>query len=84
MASYNPNKSSPALSDSANYEDFKKMLNVWSKFTSLPKEKKGMAVFLTLKGADQEAVLELDTDEITCENGLENIVTRLDKLYLKD
>ena len=70
MASYYPNKSPPALSDSANYEDFKKKLNIWSTFTSLPKEKKGVAVFLTLKGADQKAVLELDTDEITCENGL--------------
>ena len=60
------------------------MLEVWSQFTSLPKEKKGMAVFLTLKGADQEAVLELDTNEITGENGLENVIARLDKLYLKD
>ena len=40
-SSYNPNKSPPNISDSANYEDYKKMLQVWSKFTNLSKEKKG-------------------------------------------
>ena len=83
-SSYNPNKSPPNISDSANYEDYKKMLQVWSKFTNLSKEKKGMAVFLTLKGADQEAVLELDTEDIASENGFENVIARLDRLYLKD
>ena len=83
-SSYNPNKSPPNISDSANYEDYKKLLQVWSKFTNLSKEKKGMAVFLTLKGADQEAVLELDTEDMASENDFENVIARLDRLYLKD
>ena len=59
MATFNPDKSPPPLTDSSNYEDWKKMINIWSKFTSLVDEKKGTAILLSLKGSAQEAVLEL-------------------------
>ena len=83
-AAYNPDKAPPPLADCATYEDYKKLVTIWSEFTTLDKNKQGMAVFLSLKGADQEAVLELPTDQIKGEHGLNNVLARLDKLYVKD
>ena len=60
------------------------MVNIWSTFTSLQNEKQGTAIILSLKGADQEAVLELAQADISAVNGLQNVLARLDSLYLKD
>ena len=84
MATYNPDKTPPPLSASANYDDWKKMVTLWSNFTSLPKAKQGTCILLSLKGKDQEAVLELKSEEINCDDGFDNVVAQLDKLYLKD
>ena len=43
MAAYNPEKMPPPLSNWSNYYDWKKMVNIWSTFTSLQKEKQGTA-----------------------------------------
>lgn len=83
MATYNPDKMPPPLADSANYDDWK-MVTIWSTFTSLPKEKQGTAILLSLKGTDQEAVLELEQTAINHADGLDNVLARLDNLYLKD
>ena len=84
MASYNSDKMPPPLSDSANYEDWKKMVQIWSTFTTLPKEKQGTAILLSLKGQNQEAVLELTSAQITAAAGLDAVINRLDSLYPKD
>ena len=84
MTSYNPDKMPPPLSDSGNYEDWKKMVQIWSTFTTLPKEKQGTTILLSLKGQDQEAVLELTSAQITAAAGLDAVINRLDSLYLKD
>ena len=60
----------PPLSESASYDDWKKMVNIWGTFTSLAKEKQGTAVLLSLKGTDQEAVLEIDQAQINHADGL--------------
>ena len=76
MATYNPDKMPPPLADSANYDDWKKMVMIWSTFTSLPKEKQGTAILLSLKGTDQEAVVELEQTAINHADGLDNVLTR--------
>ena len=47
-------------------------------------KKQGPAIFLTLKGNAQEAILELDIDKINVDNGVDNIIAKLDTLYLRD
>ena len=74
----------PLLSKSPVYTDWKKKLDIWSSFTSLEKEKQGAAVLLTLEGAAEEAVLELDVSVINSNDGLKSIIQQLDKLSLKD
>ena len=39
---------------------------------------------MSLKGTAQETVLELDTAVIHADDGLDKLIEKLDKLYLKD
>ena len=78
------NETPPLLSASSNYNSWKKSGTIWSTFTSSPAAKQGAAVFLTLEGSARDAVLELSRDQISGDNGLPNVIKRLDELYLKD
>ena len=80
----NLKKTPPVLSKASSYEDYKKLLQLWTKFSSLDKGEQGTAVLLSLEGKAQEAVLELDVDVITSEEGVSKIIDRLDKIYLQD
>ena len=77
-------KTPPMLSKSSCYEDYKKLLELWTKFTVLPVKEQGTAVLLSLEGKAQEAVLELDVSVITGDTGVSKIIERLDKIYLQD
>jgi len=81
-ASYN--KAPPLLSSCKTYSDWKKLINIWTELTTLEKKKQGPALVMTLEGKAQEAALELSQAEITGENGIKQILTRLDKIYEKD
>ena len=72
------------LDKSSFYEAWKKELAIWQSFTDIKKEKQGSALFLTLEGKAKEAALELDLDKFNCENGVDNIIKKLDTLYLRD
>ena len=60
------------------------MISVWKSFTPLEKEKQGGAVLMTLEGTAQETVLELTAEEINGTDGIDKVVDKLDKLYMKD
>lgn len=67
------------------YEDWKKELQIWSRFTDLDQKKQGGAVFLTLSGKARETVLaEVAEDEYDKDTILKKITASLDTLYLKD
>ena len=83
MASHNF-KAPPALSKSSSYENWLKELAIWQKFTDIKKENHGSGLFLTLEGKAREAALELPLDSIASENGVKNIIAKLDTLFLKD
>ena len=78
------NKVPLALTKYKTYDARIKALNIWSKFTDLAKNKQGPAVFLSLEGEAQEAVLELAEDVITSDSGVKHIIERLDNIYKKD
>ena len=77
----NMNKSPPLLLKTKSYDDWLKLVEVWKQFTTLEPEKQGPAVVLTLEGEVEDAVLELDTSEITRTDGIDKIIT---KIYKKD
>ena len=84
MASNSYNKAPPLLSSSKTYSDWKKLINIWTELTTLDKKKQGPALVLTLEEKAQEAALELSQEEITSDDGVKHILTRLDKIYEKD
>ena len=59
-------------------------IQLWSKFTDLAKNKQGPAVFLSLEGETQEAVLQLAENVINSDSGVKHIIERLDSIYKKD
>lgn len=48
------------------------------------KSKQGPAVFLSLTGQARDCVRDLQPQEIGQENGVKNIIDKLDTLFLKD
>lgn len=77
-------KAPPALSKSSTYETWLKEIKIWQKFTDLTVGKQGPAIFLTLEGKAREAVLELEVNDISGDEGVKNIISKLNTLYLKD
>ena len=77
-------KSPPILDVSKNYDDWKKLLKIWQQLTSLDSSKQGPAVVLTLEGEAQQAALEISSEDLSSNNGVNKIIERLDTIYKKD
>ena len=54
------------------------------KFTSLEPKQQGPAIVLSLEGEAQDAILELNTNDITDTDGVNKTIERLNHLYKKD
>ena len=74
----------PALTKDITYATWKKEISIWQLFTSLERKKQDPTIFLSLSGQAREAVLELELDKLNDDNGVKNLLEKLDKLYLKD
>ena len=77
-------KAPPKLESSKNYEDWKKKVNIWNRISTLDAKSKSSQVFMSLTGEAEDAVLELEENEIYADDGLQKILERLDRLYKKD
>ena len=75
-------KAPPALTKDIAYTIWKKDTSIWQLFTSLEKKKQAPAIFLSLSGQAREAVLELELDKLNDDNGVKNLLEKLEKLYL--
>lgn len=78
------NKTPPALNEKISYSNWKKEITIWDKFTSLKPEQKGPAVFFQLDGEARDAIRELGDDLTNPDKGLKDVLSALDKMYLKD
>ena len=59
-------------------------MKIWRMYTDLPKPRQGPALILSPESEAQDAVLEIDEKEIAKDDGIDTIIKRLDRLYLKD
>ena len=84
MAQKGDYKAPPALTKDINYATWKKEISIWQLFTSFEKKKQAPAIFLLFSGQTREAVLQLELDKLNDDNGVKNLLEKLDKLYLKD
>ena len=80
MMSNNSGKNPPAMRDGLSYENCKKEIVIWQRFTKLEKKKQGLAIFLSLEGEARETALEIDINEL--DDGAERIITQLDQLIV--
>ena len=78
------NKCPPILSKARSYNDWLKLVNIWTKITCIPKASQGGAILMTLEGEAQDAVLELSEDIITSEDSVKHITEKLNSLYKKN
>lgn len=83
MASTNLNKSPPIFKEGDSHEKWKSKLEVCRSFANIEKTKQGLAIALLtlLNEAAEDAVLQLDKSH---EEGMNNIIKVLDKIYLRD
>ena len=64
MAEKRDIKTPPTLRDDMPYENWKKELHIWQRFTTLEDEKQALAIFLSLEGKARETVLAIQWDTL--------------------
>ena len=76
----------PALpEDGREYEEWKKMVKLWSKFTKFGKKERASVVTVNaLQGEARSVALALEEEVLDADDGLDKLISELDKLYLKD
>ena len=77
-------KQPPILQDEEFYTRWMQNLQIWMHLTDLPKEKQGLAVFLSLSQNLYECVRHLSMADINQAKGLELIMDKLGEIYLQD
>ena len=77
-------KQPPILQSEAWYAEWKQVIEIWSLFMDLLKEKQGSIVFLSLPQKIHECVWHLAIMDISWTDALWVIVDKLDKIYLCD
>ena len=83
MASNNY-KAPPILPRSSSYDNCLKEMAIWQTFTDIAPIKQGSVIFLTLESEAREAVLELEVRNINCEDGVKNVLAKLDTPCVRD
>ena len=86
LGSHQPqlNKDPPSLKSAKSYDDWLKLLKIWKLYTTIPKNRQGQSIILSLHNEAQEAALELPEEDISSEVGVTHIIARLDNLNKKD
>ena len=66
------------------YSEWKHEIKVWQAFTNIEKSKMGPALFLSLSGSARDAAREVSIEVLNSGTGLDELIKKLDELYLKD
>ena len=71
--------------DGQGYEDWKKLVRMWAKFTKYEKKQQASVIAVkSLKGEARSIALSMPETELDSDNGVKLLLDHLDKLYLKD
>ena len=74
----------PLLSETSDYEQWKKAIAMWEVCCKYDEAQRGPALALSLQGKAKDAVMELELAELQEKGGVEKILKTLDGLFLKD
>ena len=75
-------KAQTVFNEEEDYLNWKNDLEVWKLFTDTEKKKMSPAVYLILTGHAREAVRDLKPVDIGKQTGLDEIIVKLDAVYL--
>ena len=74
----------PPRLEPTEYERWRKEMKLWEIATNIIPKKRAATVFLTLSGKAREAVLEMDTDDLSSDDGMTKLYEKLDSLFKVD
>ena len=74
----------PVLDDHANYETWKKEVQVWVISTNLEKSKQAAKLIINMKGKPRDVAVNMGIEEIQGDDCMAKLFAALDKLYVKD
>ena len=77
-------KNPPKFDTDMPYERWKNELEVWQLVTELDKDKRALAVTLTLTGRAREAALEVPAKDLNKDGGMVTLLAALDKVFQKE
>ena len=77
-------KNPPILDGSKSYETWKVEIAAWERCTDLPKNKRAMAIALSLTGKARSQAMLMDINVLNEDNGVTQILAELDKVFQKD
>ena len=80
-------KSPPVFSEKIPYPRWINELKFWDKITKLDKKEKGLAVALSLptnSDIRDKVFTEITSDDLNVDDGLDKLITFLDKIYKKE
>ena len=66
------------------WKEYKKEVEVWASLTNLPKRKQGPALWMSLAGKAKEVIQDMDLEEIKADNGLSQMIRKLDAVFKID
>ena len=66
------------------YETWKKEVSLWQSITDLPAKKQAVAIILSLSGQYREVATSINSELLKAKNGVENLVTELDKHFKRE
>ena len=74
----------PRFEEDSNYEAWKKDIRLWCRLTDLTATKQALAVHLSLSGRARNASSEISLTDLEKENGVDNLLKKLDKMFLPE
>ena len=74
----------PKLEDDVNFTEWRSDIDIWLLFTDIDKKKHGPAIYLALEGKARDVVRDIDKAKLAADDGAKEIITMLEKAFLKD
>lgn len=85
MSANNAKYTDPPKMGDKTYSQWKSEIDLWRSLTSLPKNKQGIAVALSIDQPNARAIaIGINKEELILDTGVEKVIQELDKLFEKD
>ena len=74
----------PILSETKSYDDWLKLVKIWSRSTDIEKSKQGSVLLLSLDSDSLDLALQIPEDDLFKDDGVKTLIDKLNELYKDD